>query len=179
MTTQHKRVQAESVGAIASQRSVPDWIHDRLATYADLYGLDIWNLYVSLADNPGREGNADGTTDLDTVHYRQAHFTFRRYCAEDGDNLYGRQLVHHEVMHVVLALMHQTVQTIIERMVFEDQKELAADLYEHAQEATIEMIVRSLDNDIEELLTEREKKAAQAKARSKRKKAVKTAPKAS
>ena len=146
-------------GKSASNSHVPDWIHDRAKGYMDFYGLGQWRVHLMLEDNPGTDGTADGTCELSQVRYRQAMLSFRRARAEEGDNRNNRELVHHEVLHIALGLMHESVRTICEKMLFDDNRELAWDLFEQAQEATIEMLVRSLDPDIEELLEFRAKKA--------------------
>lgn len=76
-----------------------------------------------------------------------AHLIFDRAMA-NGDEDRIREVAHHEILHVALALIRQSAQTIIEGMVPEAQRPMALDIYEQGEEATIEHLVRSLDQYI-------------------------------
>lgn len=119
------------------------------AEYRDMLGLSNWRIFVTEVENPCNEPTSAGTCVLET-RYLRAHIEIRKTL----EGRRRREVLLHELFHVALAHINDTVERIA-ALLPETLQTPALEWYGIAEDQTIERMVRSmtvdLPHDIEEV----------------------------
>lgn len=116
----------------------PQWMLDYAGRCRVLYGLHSWDLALRLVDKPGESDSADGYTETNT-RYLSASVEIRH----DADAARVRESIQHELMHVAFAPVILAFERISD-LLPERLRQHARDLFDDANEASIESLVRAL-----------------------------------
>lgn len=113
-------------------------------TWREQLGLGEWNIWLSEHDAPGGSADRAGHTNLNT-RYLRACITLLRSLTPERK----RQVIRHELLHVMLAFIDQAVRYTIARLPKKERKQARA-IYIDAEEQTIERLVRALQPEADD-----------------------------
>jgi hypothetical protein len=121
---------------------VPEWVFTIASRLAAMLFLDAWQIDIypdNASQRPAGNESADGLASLQS-HYKRARLFFDRDIQPDKD---GFELVAHEVLHIALSEMSDTVAHIVE-FAPEGHRDTLTDLYERAEERLVSTLARGM-----------------------------------
>lgn len=127
---------------------LPTWMDTVVSRIAAMFSLNHWriHLYPENAHNkPDGCEHADGVADMDT-NYHDAKLFLNRDMEPD---VYGFEVVAHEVLHLVFSDMRNTVSDITKFVFDEDQQKVLFDIYDRVEEQTITRLARGMARDFD------------------------------
>lgn len=126
------------------QGELPPELRSHLERWSQILGLTEWEIGVHLVKRPGRRKTTTGLTQLRPEYLRASVRLMRRRTADQQ-----RATAVHELLHVALGHLWQTVVRITEQLPA-DQQGHALARYSDAEEQTIERLRRALQAHLED-----------------------------
>lgn len=125
------------MGKISMTNDVPQTLQDLAPGLAALFGVEHWDIWVSMADQPGGQ-------DLGGICKTQ----IRYYCAEieirrDASFQRQQESLVHEFLHIVLAPVAAIIGRSLDRMTERERLLMEGPAYD-AEEQVVELLRRSL-----------------------------------
>lgn len=120
---------------------VPDWIVEEVAKARKALGIHQgWYISLALSETPHGSENVDGSSYSD-VPYLQSGLEFK---PDIQNNKSGRDLVWHEVAHVLIAPMREAAYKGLDQIKNKKVQKLAKRILDDAEEHVVNQLIPAL-----------------------------------
>lgn len=134
--------------ALFAKNDVSEWMTMHAAWCVRLFGLEAWEIYLSLSDDPGghhaKIGQRVGAAKFET-RYLNAKIELWEGLTEDQ----GKEAITHELGHILLGRIAQNHERLVKLLPSKLRKTAQA-LYSDAEEETLQRLTRAIHDTIKD-----------------------------